>query len=219
MQRVITGRLATDPETDRVGAARNHPRTTLIVFENTGRRNREGAWVEDPEPTRHTIKAWGDLGLQAAELRRGDAVIVVGHERTEAWTDRESDERRRRRVIEADHIGPDMRWMDVNAQRRQRPNLDEQAMKSWQEHGLNAPKPETITTRTLTEAEQQAMANALDEAAVTAEAMATEQTLTNHGLLSTIDTAMLLRDLFGLIVSARDITLHYSDTDPEAPAP
>lgn len=219
MQRVITGRLATDPESERVGAARNHPRTTLVVLENTGRRNREGTWVEDPEPTRHTIKAWGDLGLQAAELRRGDAVIVVGSERTEAWTDRVTDERRRRRVIEAEHIGPDMRWMNVDAQRRQRPNLAEQALQSWQEHGLDAPKPLNISARTLTADEQQAIANALDEAAATADAMATDGGLTNHERVRTRDESLLLRDLFELVISARDVTLHHADNAPGTPAP
>ncbi|PPG02118.1 MULTISPECIES: hypothetical protein [unclassified Rathayibacter] len=59
-------------------------------------------------PTTRYVKATFELGEHVlASLHKGDAVIVVGYERTVAWGGGEN--RRTGRVLEADAIGPNLR--------------------------------------------------------------------------------------------------------------
>jgi len=97
--RTITGRLAADPAVQKAGRM---DITKFTVMENTGR-YRAGEWVPDDAATPHHIEAKFELGTAAADLHKGDLVIVVGYERTNTWT--KDGATQYKRVIEADQIG------------------------------------------------------------------------------------------------------------------
>lgn len=101
--RTITGNLAADPEAVQAGRVQI---VKLRVIENTGE-YRGGEWTPHEAPTTHFVEAKFELGEHVlASLHKGNAVIVVGYERTVAWGEGES--RRMGRVLEADAIGPDL---------------------------------------------------------------------------------------------------------------
>ncbi|PPH38525.1 hypothetical protein C5C86_14395 [Rathayibacter sp. AY1E4] len=101
--RTITGNLAADPEAVQAGRVQI---VKLRVIENTGE-YRAGEWTPHDAPTTHYVEAKFDLGEHAlASLHKGDAVIVVGYERTVTWG--EGENRRTGRVLEADAIGPNL---------------------------------------------------------------------------------------------------------------
>jgi single-stranded DNA-binding protein len=101
--RTITGNLAIDPETVQAGRVQI---VKLRVIENTGE-YRGGEWTPHEAPTTHFVEAKFELGEHVlASLHKGDAVIVVGYERTVSWG--EGDDRRTGRVLEADAIGPNL---------------------------------------------------------------------------------------------------------------
>ena len=167
MTTTITGRLARDPETKQVGTTDEHTRVELIVLENTGRMTRDG-WKEDEEPTRHVVHAWRYLGTRAASLRTGDAVVVVGRDHTQAWIDRDTNEKRRRRVIEAEHIGVDLRTMQVQARKPRKPGLDDAAKDGW----ASLATAEPSVRRELSDEDAAELHSALEDAAATARAAA-----------------------------------------------
>lgn len=102
--RTITGNLAADPEVVKAG---NVSITKLRVIENTGE-YRGGKFVAHDAPTSHFVEARFELGDNAAaSLHKGDAVIVVGKEHTNAWEDKEG-AKQYGRVIDADTIGVDL---------------------------------------------------------------------------------------------------------------
>jgi single-stranded DNA-binding protein len=101
--RTITGNLAADPEAVQAGRVQI---VKLRVIENTGE-YRAGEWTPHESPTTHYVEAKFELGEHVlASLQKGDAVIVVGYERTVAWG--EGENRRTGRVLEADAIGPNL---------------------------------------------------------------------------------------------------------------
>jgi len=98
--RTITGNLAADPEVVQAG---NVSITKFRVIENTGE-YRGGKFVAHDNPTTHFVEARFELGGNAAtSLHKGDAVIVVGREHTEAWE--KDGVSQYGRVIDADSIG------------------------------------------------------------------------------------------------------------------
>lgn len=101
--RTITGNLAADPEAVQAGRVQI---VKLRVIENTGE-YRAGEWTPHEAPTTHFVEAKFELGEHVfASLHKGDAVIVVGYERTVTWG--EGEDRRHGRVLEADAIGPNL---------------------------------------------------------------------------------------------------------------
>lgn len=101
--RTITGNLAADPEAVQAGRVQI---VKLRVIENTGE-YRGGEWTPHEAPTTHFVEAKFELGEHVlVSLHKGDAVIVIGYERTVAWG--EGENRRTGRVLEADRIGPDL---------------------------------------------------------------------------------------------------------------
>lgn len=101
--RTITGNLAADPEAVQAGRVQI---VKLRVIENTGE-YRAGEWTPHDAPTTHYVEAKFELGEHVlTSLHKGDAVIVVGYERTVAWG--EGENRRTGRVLEADAIGPNL---------------------------------------------------------------------------------------------------------------
>lgn len=101
--RTVIGNLAADPEVVQAGSIAI---TKFRVIENTGE-YRQGKWHAHPDATTHFVEARFELGENAAAtLHKGDAVIVVGRERTSSWG--EEDNKRYGRVINAENIGPDL---------------------------------------------------------------------------------------------------------------
>lgn len=100
-ERTIWGHLAADPTTQQAGKASV---TKFRVVENTGS-SRQGVWTEDETPTTHYVEAWFELGdTAAAQLHKGDGVIVVGKEHTEKWDAGEGGAQYGR-ILRADRFG------------------------------------------------------------------------------------------------------------------
>ncbi|PTL73215.1 hypothetical protein C1I63_10385 [Rathayibacter caricis DSM 15933] len=101
--RTITGNLAADPVAVQAGRVLI---AKLRVIEITGE-YRQGGWVPHEAPTTHVVEAKFELGAHVlASLHKGDAVIVVGYERTDTWG--EGENKRSGRILEADAIGPSL---------------------------------------------------------------------------------------------------------------
>jgi single-strand DNA-binding protein len=69
------------------------------------------------ETSYFTITCWRDLAAHTAEsLAKGDRALVVGRPKTRAW---ETPEGERRSVVEveADEIGPSLRWATAKPER------------------------------------------------------------------------------------------------------
>lgn len=57
-----------------------------------------------------SIKAWGDLAENiAAEIQKGDRVLVSGRIEEESWNDKDGNEKKRS-VLVADEAGRSLRW-------------------------------------------------------------------------------------------------------------
>ncbi|NNH03578.1 hypothetical protein HLA99_06895 [Microbacterium ulmi] len=95
--------LASDPETQQAGRVSI---TKFTVLENTAE-YRGTERVEGLKPLAHAVEAKFELGAgAAASLRKGDAVIVIGHERDASFEGENGIVYRR--IIDASHIGPDL---------------------------------------------------------------------------------------------------------------
>jgi single-strand DNA-binding protein len=80
-------------------------------------RVREGNEWKDGDTSFFRVNAWRQLAEHATDsLSKGDRVIVVGRLKTRSW---ETDEGERRTVVEvdADEIGPSLRWATAKPQR------------------------------------------------------------------------------------------------------
>ncbi len=93
----IEGRLAQDPTA-------LESLTEFVVLTNRRGRDDSGEW-ENTDTTRYTVKAFKAIGVAAADLQKGEKVLVAGSIVTETWEDRESGQNRYKPVILADAIG------------------------------------------------------------------------------------------------------------------
>jgi single-strand DNA-binding protein len=85
-------------------------------------RIREGDQWKNGETSYFTVTCWRDLASHAAEsLAKGDRAVVIGRLKTRAW---ETPEGERRSVVEveADEVGPSLRWATAKPQRAAKPN-------------------------------------------------------------------------------------------------
>jgi single-strand DNA-binding protein len=118
------GNLADDPQTRFTGSGRQVTELTVLV--NQRRQNGEGEWV-DGEPTRHVVRAFKTLAENiAASLAKGDRVFVHGTVTTEAWTDRQSGERRTAQRVLAEVVGPSLRWATARITKTTRSSAGEE---------------------------------------------------------------------------------------------
>ena len=77
---------------------------------NERRHNSDGEWV-DAEPTRNVVRAFKTVAENIVEsLAKGDRAFVHGTVTTEAWTDKESGEKRTAQRVLAEIVGPSLRW-------------------------------------------------------------------------------------------------------------
>lgn len=102
--RFITGRLSADPEVQQAGRIKI---TKFTVLENTYE-YRGDQRIDGKAALAHNVEAKFELGENAASsLRKGHPVIVIGQERDASFDG--DDGIVYRRIIDAQHIGPDLR--------------------------------------------------------------------------------------------------------------
>jgi single-strand DNA-binding protein len=102
------GNLADDPRTRFTGSGKQVTELTVLV--NQRRQDGDGKWV-DGEPTRLVVRAFKTLAEDTVQsLVKGDRVVVLGTVTTEAWTDKQSGEKRTAQRVLAEIVGPSLRW-------------------------------------------------------------------------------------------------------------
>jgi single-strand DNA-binding protein len=106
-QVVVVGNLTADPELKFTG---NGVAVATIRVAVTPRVRQGDRWV-DGETSFYRVNAWRTLATNAAEsLHKGDRVLVAGRLRTRSWEVAGSGEHRTTTEIEADELGPSLRW-------------------------------------------------------------------------------------------------------------
>ena len=109
----LVGNLTDDPE------VRFTPQGTAVAsfrLAVTPRVNDGGTW-KDGDTSFFRINAWRDLGEHVTDsLSKGDRALVLGRLKTRSW---ETPEGERRSVVEveADEIGPSLKWATATPQR------------------------------------------------------------------------------------------------------
>jgi single-strand DNA-binding protein len=120
-QVVVVGNLTDDPElryTPNGAAVAN-----FRVAVNRRIPDGSGGW-KDAETSFFRVNAWRTLAENVAEsLTRGSRVVVVGRLRSRSWETQEG-ETRSAVEIEADEIGPSLRWATAKVERQQRSSGD-----------------------------------------------------------------------------------------------
>lgn len=116
-QIIITGNLTDDPE------LRYTPNGAAVVkfrvAVNRRFKDEAGNW-KDGETSYFTVNAWRTLAENVAEtLSRGTRVLVAGRLQMRSWETQEGD-KRTVVEIEADEIGPSLRWATAKVERQSR---------------------------------------------------------------------------------------------------
>jgi single-strand DNA-binding protein len=119
------GNLADDPQIRFTPSGKQITEITVLVSQR--RHNSHGEWV-DGEPTRHVVRAFKTLAENIAEsLAKGDRVFVHGTVTTEAWTDKQTGEKRTTQRVLAEIVGPSLRWATTRITKTTRtPGADDQ---------------------------------------------------------------------------------------------
>jgi single-strand DNA-binding protein len=137
-QVVIVGNLTRDPE------LRYTPNGAALVKFGVAvsRRVKDdvtGQW-KDAETSFFNVTAWRSLAENVAEsLTQGTRVVVVGRLRTNSWETPEGD-KRSTVEIEAEEIGPSLKWAAAKIERQGRGSSDWNAQVSV---GAGGPQEET----------------------------------------------------------------------------
>src|SRR5918996_6499681 len=116
-QITIVGNLTDDPELRYTpnGAAV----ATIRVAVNRRIPDGAGGW-KDAETSFFRVNAWRTLAENAAEsLTRGTRVVVTGRLRSRSWENQEG-ETRSAVEIEADEMGPSLRWATAKVEKQSR---------------------------------------------------------------------------------------------------
>lgn len=138
-QVVIVGNLTDDPE------LRYTPNGAAVakfrVAVNRRYQDATGQW-KDAETSYFTVNAWRTLAENIAEsLTRGSRVVVVGRLQMRSWETQEG-ERRTVVEIEAEEVGPSLRWATAKVEKQARAGPPEE----WSERvavGVAGPEEET----------------------------------------------------------------------------
>lgn len=116
-QVTIVGNLTDDPE------LRYTPNGAAVakfrVAVNRRYKDQSGEW-KDGDTSYFTVNAWRSLGENVAEsLTRGANVIVVGRLQQRSWETQDG-EKRTVIEIEADEVGPSLRWATAKVEKQSR---------------------------------------------------------------------------------------------------
>jgi single-strand DNA-binding protein len=140
-QVVIVGNLTDDPELRYTPAGAAVANFRVAVNRRT--RDESGQW-KDGETSFFRVNAWRSLAENVAEsLTRGSRVVVTGRLRSRSWETQEG-ETRSAVEIEADEIGPSLRWATAKVEKTQRSS----GGGDWSENvsvGAGGPSEETPT--------------------------------------------------------------------------
>jgi single-strand DNA-binding protein len=110
---IITGNLTDDPE---LRFTPNGVAVASVRVAVTARVKDGDAW-RDGDTSFFRVNVWRQLAENAAEsLSKGDRVIVVGRLKARSWETPEG-ERRSAVEVEADEIGPSLRWATAKPER------------------------------------------------------------------------------------------------------
>jgi single-strand DNA-binding protein len=111
----LTGNLTRDPEMRFTPSGAGQAILGLAVSRRYQDRNNE--WQE--ETGFYNVVCWGDLAENVQSLKKGTRVIVNGRLRQRSW---ETEQGEKRSVIEvqADEIGPSLRWARADVHRNER---------------------------------------------------------------------------------------------------
>jgi single-strand DNA-binding protein len=116
-QVVIVGNLTDDPELRYTPAGAAVANFRVAVNRRT--KDESGQW-KDGETSFFRVNAWRSLAENVAEsLTRGSRVVVTGRLRSRSWENPEG-ETRSAVEIEADEIGPSLRWATAKVEKTQR---------------------------------------------------------------------------------------------------
>ena len=110
---IITGNLTEDPEVHFTpnGAAVANLRVAVTA------RVKDGNDWKDGDTSFFRVNVWRSLAEHVGDsLSKGDRVIVVGRLKTRSWETPEG-ERRTTTEIDAEEIGPSLRWATAKPQR------------------------------------------------------------------------------------------------------
>jgi single-strand DNA-binding protein len=118
-QIVIVGNLTDDPE------LRYTPNGAAVakfrVAVNRRFKDEAGNW-KDGDTSYFTVNAWRSLAENVAEsLTRGTRVVVAGRLQMRSWETQDG-EKRSVVEIEADEVGPSLRWATAKVERQGRPS-------------------------------------------------------------------------------------------------
>jgi single-strand DNA-binding protein len=139
-QVAIVGNLTDDPELRYTPAGAAVANFRVAVNRRT--KDESGQW-KDGETSFFRVNAWRSLAENVAEsLTRGSRVVVTGRLRSRSWENPEG-ETRSAVEIEADEIGPSLRWATAKVEKTQRSTGGD-----WSENvsvGAGGPSEETPT--------------------------------------------------------------------------
>jgi single-strand DNA-binding protein len=114
----LVGNLTDDPEVRFTPAGTQVGSFRLAVTP----RVRDGEGWKNGETSYFRINLWRELAAHAAEsLSKGDRAVVIGRLKTRAWETPEG-ERRSTVEVEADEVGPSLRWATAKPERAAKPN-------------------------------------------------------------------------------------------------
>ncbi len=118
-QITVVGNLTDDPElryTANGAAVAN-----FTVAHSTRIRDAQGNW-SDGDTSFFRVSVWRSLAENAAEtLTRGTRVVVTGRLKQRSWENQEG-ERRSAIEIEADDVGPSLKWATAKLEKTSRSN-------------------------------------------------------------------------------------------------
>ncbi len=98
------GRLVADPELKTVGSSRQVANMRIAAHNKKGKDGKSEALFID-------VEAWEDLGVNcAAELRKGDTLVVVGRLQEDSWTNKEGEGRKKSKITADDVAKAVSRW-------------------------------------------------------------------------------------------------------------
>ena len=118
----IVGNLTDDPElryTPNGAAVANFS----VAVSRRAKDDATGQW-KDMDTSFFRVAAWRSLGENVAEsLTRGSRVLVIGRLRSRSWETQEG-ETRSTVEIEADEVGPSLRWATAKVEKSQKSSGD-----------------------------------------------------------------------------------------------
>jgi single-strand DNA-binding protein len=110
----LVGNLTDDPE------VRLTPQGTTVAsfrLAVTPRVKDDDGW-KDGDTSFFRINAWRDLAEHVTDsLSKGDRALVLGRLKARSWEDKDTGERRSVVEIEAEEVGPSLKWATATPQR------------------------------------------------------------------------------------------------------